>query len=122
MTGECWSPPSSAQMVSHTGRPHHLSTSWKEDSFSQLTEVVMFTGKLAIMVAGHILGTGVGTILPSWEGAGWSKEQRTVCTPWCLGGCQREDTGSNPVVCGDHSHDKSLREPRNQGPCFGAVS
>lgn len=79
----------------------------------------MFMGKLAIMVADHILGTGVGTILPPWGGAGWSEEQRTVCTPWCLGWCQFEDTGSNPVVCGDHHMTRVSMHSETKAPVLG---
>lgn len=52
-------------------------------------------------------------------GAGWSEEQRTVCTPWCLGGCQREDTDSNPVVCGDHHMTRVSMHPETKAPVLG---
>lgn len=46
----------------------------------------MFTGKLAIMVAGHILGTGVGTILPPWGVLGGLKSREQCAPPGALVG------------------------------------
>lgn len=82
----------------------------------------MFMGKLAIMEAGHILGTGVLYCATTMGVAGQSEEQRTMSTSWCLGGCQHEDTDSNPVLCGNHSYARNPHVPRNRGSCLGAMS
>lgn len=79
----------------------------------------MFLGKLAIVVAGHILSTGCLRCATTLGGAEWSEEQRTVCTSWCVGGCQCEVTDSNPVLCGDHSHNKSPMHPEIQARVLG---
>lgn len=44
----------------------------------------MFMGKLAIMVADHILGTGVGTILPPWGVLGGLKSREQCAPPGAL--------------------------------------